>query len=116
MEFKTMKSSSPKAGQAVVEWAIGTLVLFPTILLISTLVAQIVMGSLLDIDTYHLARNHLYGLKQSDCRAARWWPSQGPLRLELRCSGNGDVQGELKWNTLILAQSHFDLRMSKDAP
>lgn len=64
----------------------------------------------LDLETYALARAHLYGNALGRCAPARFWAEGGErLAVRHRCPSAGAAEGTLAWRGRTLFRSRVDL-------
>jgi len=62
------------------------------------------------LDTYTLARAHLYGNDLNYCEASRHWPQLEALRINYQCPMPGTVLAELKMNQRTLIERKLRLQ------
>jgi hypothetical protein len=102
-------TTNSRQGQVLVDFALAMPVLigFAGVLAFSAL--GFAARTLLQLDTYMLARAHLYGNATGICRPSRFWPSSELVRVEHDCPSPTYIRSSLSFDGKVLVATEASL-------
>jgi hypothetical protein len=102
MRYPTPAKNS---GQALVECVVSLSILSTALGALLILILQTCAWSFVRLDSFLLARAHLYGQRLERCKVSTLWPQNRYLKVEYQCHGGGSIQ----IRTNFMGQSDWEL-------
>lgn len=91
-------TSDKRRGSFVIEAIICLPLLLGGVLVAALLLLSLWIKFCLFVDSYALARAHLYSNQMSDCEASSTWPDALKKRIEMKCNFLGSVESLLTYS------------------
>ncbi len=103
------KNSNQEKGESLVSFVLMSQVFLLLFAALTLGALKILARSFLALDSYVVARAHLYKNDLGYCRPSQHWPALPRLRVDFTCPKAGSVESKLTYQDLLIDELEVNL-------